>query len=47
MELIDEILGLGPLEALMRDPSINEIMVNAVDKVFIESKGKLILTPLR
>ena len=43
-ELIDEILGLGPLEALMRDPAVNEIMVNAPDKVFIERKGKLVLT---
>jgi len=46
-ELIDEILGLGPLEGLMRDPTVNEIMVNAPDKVFIEQKGKLVLTPLR
>jgi len=46
-ELIDEILGLGPLEALMRDEGVNEIMVNAPDKVFIEDKGRLVLTPLR
>ena len=46
-ELIDEILGLGPLETLMRDASINEIMVNAPDKVYIEQKGRLVLTPLR
>ncbi|MCX5790179.1 MAG: ATPase, T2SS/T4P/T4SS family [Elusimicrobia bacterium] len=46
-ELVDEILGLGPLEELMRDPSINEIMVNAPDKVYIERAGKLVLTPLR
>jgi pilus assembly protein CpaF len=43
-ELLDEILGLGPLEALMRDPSVTEIMVNAYDKIFIEQKGKLTLT---
>ncbi len=46
-ELIDEILGLGPLEVLMRDESVNEIMVNAPDKVFIEEHGQLVLTPLR
>jgi pilus assembly protein CpaF len=46
-ELIDEILGLGPLEALMRDPAVNEIMVNAPDKIFIEQKGQLVLTSLR
>ncbi len=43
-ELLDEILGLGPLEELMRDPSVTEIMVNAFDKVYIERAGKLILT---
>lgn len=43
-ELLDEILGLGPLENLMRDSSVTEIMVNAFDKIFIEQKGKLTLT---
>ena len=43
-ELLDEILGLGPLEVLMRDPGVTEIMVNAFDKIFIEQKGKLTLT---
>jgi len=43
-ELLDEILGLGPLEELMRDPAVTEIMVNAPDRVFIERAGKLTLT---
>lgn len=43
-ELLDEILGLGPLEVLMRDSAVTEIMVNAFDKIFIEQKGKLTLT---
>jgi len=43
-ELLDEILGLGPLEELMRDPSVTEIMVNSFDKVYIEKSGKLTLT---
>ncbi len=43
-ELLDEILGLGPLQELMRDPSVTEIMVNAPDRVFIEKAGKLVLT---
>ncbi len=43
-ELLDEILGLGPLEELMRDPSVTEIMVNSADKVYVEKAGKLILT---
>ncbi|ACC98756.1 TadA subunit [Elusimicrobium minutum Pei191] len=46
-ELLDEILGLGPLEGLMRDPSVTEIMVNSFDKIFIEQKGKLTLTKYR
>ena len=46
-ELVDEILGYGPLQALMRDPSINEIMVNSYDKIYIEQKGKLVLLPAR
>ncbi len=43
-ELLDEILGLGPLEELMRDPAVTEIMVNSADKVYIERAGKLTLT---
>lgn len=47
VELVDEILGLGPLQSLLRDPGINEIMVNAYDKIYIEQKGQLVLLPLR
>ncbi len=43
-ELLDEILGLGPLEEIMRNPDVTEIMVNAPDRIFVEKKGKLILT---
>ena len=46
-ELVDEILGFGPLQSLLRDPTVNEIMVNAYDKIYIEQKGQLILLPLR
>jgi len=46
-ELVDEILGLGPLQALMRDPSVNEIMVNSYDHIYIERAGKLVLLPNR
>lgn len=42
--LLDEILGLGPLEDFMRDDDVNEIMVNGPDKVFIEKHGRLQLT---
>ncbi len=46
-ELVDEILGLGPLQALMRDPTVNEIMVNSYDHIYIERAGKLVLLPNR
>ena len=40
-ELLDEIFGLGPLEALMHDPSISDILVNGPQEVFIERRGQL------
>ncbi len=43
-EILDEALGLGPLEDLLRDPDVSEIMVNGIDHVFVERKGKLTLT---
>lgn len=46
-DLQNEILGLGPLEPLLADPSISEIMVNGYDTVFVERQGKLELTNIR
>jgi pilus assembly protein CpaF len=43
-QLVDDILGLGPLEPLLRDPSIAEIMVNGPGSVYIERAGRLTLT---
>ena len=43
-DLLDEVFGLGPLEALMRDPAITEIMVNSAHEVYIERKGRLELS---
>ncbi len=43
----DEVLGLGPLEPLLRDPSISEIMVNHPDTVFYEKEGRLYLSSVR
>jgi septum site-determining protein MinD len=43
-EILDEALGLGPLEDLLRDTDVSEIMVNGIDQVFVERKGKLTLT---
>jgi len=41
-ELVDDMLGLGPLEPLLLDESINDIMVNGPDHVFVERGGKLV-----
>ncbi|GEA60671.1 CpaF family protein [Vibrio comitans] len=38
--MVDELIGLGPLQELMEDQSISDIMVNGVDEVFIERNGK-------
>lgn len=46
-ELIDEILGLGPIEPYMHDDSIQDILVNGCDKVFIEKDGILHNTLVR
>jgi pilus assembly protein CpaF len=40
-ELIDEVFGLGPLEPLLRDPSVNDILVNTCRHVFVERAGVL------
>ena len=40
-DLLDEVFGLGPLEPLLRDPSVSEILVNGADHVFIERDGVL------
>jgi pilus assembly protein CpaF len=46
-EVLDEALGLGPLEDLLQDDSISEIMVNGPGIVYAERKGKLVLTNVR
>jgi pilus assembly protein CpaF len=46
-EVLDEVLGLGPLETLLKEPSISDILVNRYNKVFIERNGKLSETPVR
>jgi pilus assembly protein CpaF len=47
IDLQNEVLGLGPLEPLLADHSISEIMVNGFDKVFVERKGRLELVSTR
>jgi pilus assembly protein CpaF len=46
-EVLDETLGLGPLETLLKEPSISDILVNRYNKVFIERAGKLSETTVR
>ena len=46
-ELQDEVLGLGPLEALLADKSVSDILVNGTTPIFVERSGKLEQTQLR
>ena len=46
-EVLEEALGLGPLEDLLADNQVTEIMVNGHRKIFIERAGKLTLSPVR
>jgi pilus assembly protein CpaF len=45
-QVVDEALGLGPLEELLADPSVTEIMVNGFDKIYVEKSGRLQLSPV-
>ncbi|MEW6058139.1 MAG: ATPase, T2SS/T4P/T4SS family [Bdellovibrionota bacterium] len=45
-EVLDEALGLGPLEDLLGDESVSEIMVNSRDQIYIEKAGKPMLSPV-
>src|SRR5215472_6167282 len=40
-EILDEIFGLGPLEPLLKDPTVSDILVNRFNKVYVERGGKL------
>ena len=46
-ELLDEVLGLGPLEPLLQDPTVSDILVNTHQKVFVERGGQLEPTTVR
>ena len=46
-DVLDELLGLGPLEPLLKDPTITDILVNGYNKVFVERYGVLEPTPVR
>ncbi len=44
--LLDEVLGLGPLQPLLEDPAISEVMINHSRQVFVERSGRLMLSPV-
>src|SRR4051794_32141725 len=46
-QLTDDILGYGPIEPLLRDDTVTEVMVNGADKVYVERSGKLERTDVR
>ena len=43
-EIIDDVLGHGPIQRFLDDPSITEVMVNNFDRVYVERQGRLLLT---
>src|SRR3989442_7142183 len=40
-EVSDEVVGLGPIERLLKDPEVSEVMVNGTDDVYVERKGRV------
>jgi pilus assembly protein CpaF len=40
-EVSDEVVGLGPIEFLLKDPEVTEVMVNGADDVYVERKGRI------
>ncbi|MFP8966835.1 CpaF family protein [Pokkaliibacter sp. CJK22405] len=46
-ELLDEIVGYGPLQTLLEDPEVDDILINGARQVYVERKGKLERMPLR
>jgi pilus assembly protein CpaF len=40
-DVMDETLGLGPLETLLKDPTISDIMINRCDRIYVERKGRI------
>jgi pilus assembly protein CpaF len=46
-EVLDEMTGLGPIEPLLKDPTVNDILINTHSQVFVERYGQLEPTPVR
>lgn len=46
-QIVDDMIGLGPLEPLLKDEAITDIMVNGPQQIYVERKGKLTLTDIK
>lgn len=46
-EILDNILGLGPIEPLLRDPAVSDILINGPKNIFVDRKGKLVKTSIQ
>lgn len=46
-ELVNDIKGLGPIQPLLEDDTINDILINGPNRIFVERRGKVVLTPVR
>ena len=46
-EILDDVIGLGPLQKFLADDAVTEVMVNGPDKIYVERGGKLFLTSSR
>jgi pilus assembly protein CpaF len=44
-DLTDDVLGYGPIDSLLQDPEVTEVMVNGPNRVYVERGGKILLTP--
>ena len=47
VDIVDELLGYGPIEPLLKDPSVNDILVNTFNQVYVERNGLLELTDVK
>src|SRR5262249_19557510 len=46
-EVLDETFGLGPLELLLKDPTISDILINGPKNIYVERRGKMEKTPVQ
>ena len=47
VSIVNDIIGLGPIQALVNDPTISDILINGYDQIYIERSGKLEITDVR